>query len=641
MTRQNDIREMTSQIAESFKQLTGSHMGSMGTPELKAISESLNLQMNSLNENLKTLSRGERGDYSKELSDQIKELGRLRDLAPQARQLEQYASSPFSSILEEQFLSSRGKQQVTELTGRELDELSKGLERLSQAVQKGSKDVQLFAEDYNQTMSQVSRATGPTQQRSFLEQMRGTTGSLIASGTTLERGLEQGNITQTATGSYMLGKTALSMGASAGSAASTGAAALGASGGMAALAGTVATVLGAGAVVAAVGALAATVAGVNIAGKYLGESATPSFRASQVGQMAGTSFTEGAVPGMELPSDFSGNVDYARLRSLSIQSGGVASVEQLTQTMMGAAGRTGLGGGMGGALADLGADYAGSGVGIDTFNQAVDKFSRITNESTLVTALENLPEIVTKGGGTLTPEVLSGMMALTHSVRFGRGIDTENQESLGAMQGIRGSMALLGTMGIQGEVQQQQLLQGMGAGFNRAGGSSLGRAQMFALSGDLSYAFDPESILQDPEALNTFITRAQEKAQIFQGGDPKLSKAIQRSYFQQLTMGNEELTQLLMSTQGMSSDERMQKVREVANSTGESAKERNAKAQEEAGPGFDVEIKKMFLEFRNEMSSLNDTFKFTQDTINTVTAGLKNFSLGLSKTFLRTVGGLD
>lgn len=570
----NDMLNRISQIMKNLAQGTMSSVPQDAFPTSQAMPKVQN-------EILQKQNRLERLILGYSMERDVSSVSKLRDLSPEARKTQTFTASTIpSQILEEQFLASKstkGRQltSITQLTNKELDELEKAFKKLTEAISKGRKEVNIFSSSYDETMRGASRSVGGGIDRKPFTQSLKDSG-YFASATALAKGLEQGNLL--ATGAGAMG-TILGAG---GIATKT----LGLAGG-AAVAGTAA--LSVAAILAA-----GTYAGSQIAQKHMLENAQSSLGASQLQQAIGGGSYTGGVGALGVTKDYAGNMEFARLKALEIMSGGTVDINQMLGVMGLAAGRTDISGQRGGALATTLAQYGGAGVGIEAFSNAVDKFSKIADHSKLVNVIEAVPEIMSRGGGTVTAETVAGLTDLAYQIKYGKGIDTEDKTAE-TLTGLRGTMLLLGAMGIEKDANQLQMMRGVTGGIKSMAGTSAGRGFLFGATGKIEHALFPEGIMEDPEALADLINNSITVANTIglRGSTAKATEAMQRDLFMNMSGGSKDFAQLAMTIQKSGeriTPEKLEEIRATSLSEGDTIKTRSDKAQRGAGVAQEVSI---------------------------------------------------
>ena len=571
---------MYNNIAKSFASAlkdVGLEKGS-----LKEIAENLKINTTQAASVSNRMLREERGvtkrfGYSSEISSQVQELQKLRQFSPIRRGEQTYGSGGFSSVLESQYLEGVKKKSVTELTNRELDTLIKSMEKLKDTVARGKKEIDVFSTTFSDTMQNLSGEG----KKGFLDTAKSFGKNLITPAALMSRGLQEGSATKS-----VMGLGGLIMGAKA----------------IGGIAGPI------GGLVA--GDLATSYAATQIAKPHLMEAAMPSLAISQLRQMSGggSSLFSG-LGAIQTPGD-PRSMDYARLRTLELMSGKTVSAEQMTSSLLTASGRTNIGGGVGGSLATSLSQYGGAGIGMETFNNAVDKFSRVANQSNLVQLVNKIPEIAGRGGGAVTPEIVSGITTLASQLRFGRGLDRGNETEQTAM-GIRGSMLMLQNMGIQGGVHQLNMLQGMQGGLENMSKSSAGMGLLFRATGNLSYALDPSQMLKDPKALAQFAEQMTSPlgAMGLTSGS-QLGTSMSKRFLQQQFGASPELVQYLLTysqdTKGGTPEEKMRRVSDQLQEKGASLGERSSKSQQAAGVGLDTYLYEENKRIKQGLKSLSE-----------------------------------
>jgi hypothetical protein len=585
----NDLIYKISQIMRNLSQgtLSSFPQGAMPTGQMLP-----NVQ----NELLQKQNRLERLVLGSEMKRELSDISRLRDISPDTRATQTFRATTIpSKILEEQYLaykSTPGRQltSTTQLTNKELDELEKSFKKLIDAISKGRKEVEIFAGSYPETMRGASRSLGENKTTASLVQALKGSG-FFSSSIAMSKGLEQGNILTAGTGAVgtVMGAKAISAG-------------MGLAGG-AALASTAALTA-----LAAIGAV--TYAGSQIAKKNMLESASSSLGASQLQQAIGGSSYTGGVSTIGLRGNYAGNIEYARLKALELVSGGTLDINQMLGVMGAGAGRTSIVGQRGGALATTLANYGGAGIGADAFSNAVEKFSKITEHSKLTRAIENVPEIMSRGGGTVTAETVAGLTDLAYQVRYGRGVDTGDRTTE-TLTGLRSSMLLLNAMGIQGDTNQLQMLRGMSAGFGGMASTAAGRGYIYRTTGKIEHALDPEGLIKDPEALASLMSSSIGFAGSIglKGTTKQATEAMQRDLYMSLFNGNKDWTQLAMTLQKSGEKITPEKIREIqaeASSGGESIESRNKKAQKGGGISHEVSMQAKRTELTTSLDSMTE-----------------------------------
>ena len=575
--------------------------------ELKAYTGSSNLNTILMNQNLKEAEFSSyRIDSANTQSAYMRGLESFRDLSPASRRItseddfrDRYfqAETPLSQVFQSQFLQSTGKESIQQLSNQELDSFIQNFEKFNRALREGNRNVQILSDNFPETMQGVSRALDRQKQPSLWEEMGkiGSSGGGVLTGAFMVgRGLESGNLLQT----YQGGKTIVKGATSAAEAVGTFAANNAGAGGMMGGAANIAGLLASGPlapVLAGIALLGGTMmAGTNISEKEMAKAANPSLQAGQLSTMLGGGSVIAGETTLGMGSG--GNVDYAKaIENIYLKSGATISAEQGLGVLSSIAGRTDITGSTGTSLQGLLGQYGSTGLGADTFSDAVNKFSRIADDSNLVTAVRGVSEIVSRDGGVANSETVRQMQTLTESRMYGRGIRPGDSPTE-VMSGIRGSMSYLEGLGIRGTANQLDTLRGVQGGLQNLGQTEVGRSLLFtATEGDWAATLDPSQIMDNPEQLERVRDYIANIGSQF-GGDERTQRAAQRFHLKQMGF-NDEFAQLILSKGSGGAP---------VSAEGINIGERDAKTRSSAGTAFET---KMFTEteqMRTHLQAINE-----------------------------------